>query len=66
MPGQSKFDKLDDQDILRLANIKEMVFPVYNYEKLAVETKKHEEAANAFEKDPRSKEAALLSVKNEI
>ena len=51
MPNMSKFNKLDDPDILRLANVKDLLFPVYNYEKLALETKKHEESAPAFDID---------------
>jgi hypothetical protein len=51
MPNMSKFNKLDDPDILRLANVKDLLFPVYNYEKLALETKKHEESAPAFDTD---------------
>ena len=66
MPAKSKFNKLDDPDILRLASVKDMLFPIYNYEKLAHETKKNEVSAAAFDTDQRGKDAAQLSVRQEI
>jgi hypothetical protein len=63
IPVINKFDKLEDPDILRLAQVKDLMFPIYNYEKLISETKRCDEGAAGFGDE---KEAAITSVKKEI
>ena len=63
IPVPSKFNKLEDLDILRLGQVKDLMFPVYNYQKLIEETKRCDNGASGFGDDEQK---AMDSVKNEI